>query len=121
MPYIFGLIFTGWGFYALWRSIWLRRNGRFTVGTVTSVIWSHRVSNVYVSFKTERKKTVVFKAGGWTSILSSPFYQVGNQVPVLYDPYNPTNAVIYTVDFLWVLPFVLTGIGLFLFYIGFTH
>ncbi len=121
MAIIFGLVVAGFGLFNIWHSIQLRTKGIFTIGTVSNVRFRGRVPNVFVSFKTMKKKTVVFRAGGWTSIISSPFYQVGNSVPVLYDPQNPTDAVIYTVDFMWMLPLALTGVGLFFVYYGFTH
>ncbi len=121
MAIIFGLAVAGFGVFNIWRSIQLRTKGIFTIGTVSNVRFRGRVPNVFVSFKTLKKKTIVFRAGGWTSIISSPFYQVGNSVPVLYDPQNPADAVIYTVDFMWMLPLALTGVGLFFVYYGFTH
>ena len=94
MTIIIGLLIMGFGVLNIWRSIRLRVKGTFTIGTVTSVKWRNRVPNVSVIFKTQKKKKIGFRAGGWTSIINSPFYQVGNSVPVLYDPHNPTDAEI---------------------------
>jgi len=121
MTIIFGLAMTGLGLFSFWRSFQLRRKGLFTIGTVKNVKWIGRHPHVFVSFKTLEKKMIVFDVGGWTSITSSPLYQVGNPVPVLYDPQNPTDAVIYTIDVMWIVPLVLIGIGLFMIYYGFTH
>src|SRR5512138_902006 len=121
MAIIFGLALAGFGLFNVWHSIQLRTKGIFTIGTVSNVKMQGSTPVIFVSFKTLKKKLVVFKAGGWTSIVTSPFYQLGNPVPVLYDPHNPTDAIIYTFDFMWALPLALTGVGLFFIYYGFTH
>ena len=121
MAILFGLVLAGFGLFGIWRSLRLRVKGLFTVGTVTKVKIIRRVPNLFISFRTTRKRTIMFRAGGWTSLNTSPFYQVGNPVPVLYDPNNPSDAVIYTFDFMWLLPLAFIGVGFFLIYQGFTH
>ncbi|MBL8076816.1 MAG: DUF3592 domain-containing protein [Anaerolineales bacterium] len=121
MAILFGILLAGFGLFMLWRSLQLRRKGLFTIGTVTRVEWRRRVPVVTVRFMTTRNKTIIFSPGGWTSLNTSPFYQVGNPVPVLYDPNNPHDAVIYTFDFMWILPLALVGIGCFFIYQGFVH
>jgi hypothetical protein len=117
-----GLIFLGVGSFLLWRSVQLRMKGLFTIGTVTKVdVWRHRRPRITVSFTTTRNKTIIFTPGGWTGISASPFYQVGSPVPILYDPHNPQNAVVYTNDFMWWLPLCLIVLGLFIIYQGFMH
>jgi hypothetical protein len=105
----------------LWRSAKLRIKGLFTIGTVTRVKMRGKVPVVTVSFKTTRNKTIIFSPGGWTSLNTSPFYQVGASVPILYDPNNPRDAVIYTIDFMWLLPLGFIGLGFFFMYQGFIH
>lgn len=117
-----GLIFLGVGLFLLWRSVRLRMKGLFTIGTITKVkIWRRGAARITVSFKTTRNKTIIFTPGGWTGINASPFYQVGSPVPILYDPHNPQNAVIYTNDFMWWLPLCLVGLGSFIIYLAFIH
>jgi hypothetical protein len=118
MAIIFGLAVVGFGLFTLWRNVQLRIKGIFTMGTITNIQRHRRVPHVFVSFKTLKKKTIVFRAGGWSQIYTSPFYQEGNPVPVLYDPNNPKDAVIYTVDFMWLLPLAFIGVGLFFIYQG---
>ena len=121
MAILFGLVLAGFGLFGIWRSLRLRVKGLFTVGTVTKVKIIGKVPNLFISFKTTRKRTVIFRAGGWTSLNMSPAYQVGSPVPVLYDPHNPGDAVIYSFDFMWLLPLALTGAGFFMIYQGFIH
>lgn len=117
-----GLIFLGVGSFLLWRSVRLRRKGLFTMGTVTRVYIRRKgAARITVSFKTTRNKTIIFTPGGWTGISASPFYQVGSPVPILYDPHNPQNAVVYTNDFMWWLPLCLIVLGLFIIYQGLMH
>ena len=113
---LFGLAFVGYGLYRFWRSLWLLRNGIFTIGTVTKIKITH-----FIRFKTAKKKTIVFNAGGWTSTNIFIVYQVGNSVPLFYDPKNPNDAMIYSFDFMWLLPLASTGVGLFILYQGLTH
>lgn len=121
MAILFGTLLAGFGLFMLWRSLQLRRKGLFTIGTVAKVNMRGGVPIVTVSFKTIKNKTIIFSPGGWTSISNSAFYQIGSSVPVLYDPANPKDAVIYTVDFMWVLPLFLVGLGSFFIYQGFVH
>ncbi len=130
MVVFIGLAFVGFGVYNIWHSLRLQRKGIFTVGTVAHIKGKGSVPNMFVKFKTLRKKTIVFRADGWAStstvivwtfVRSSPLYEIGSSVPVLYDPHNPTDAVIQTFDFMWVQPIITTGFGLFFLYIGFTH
>ena len=121
MAIILGSALAGFGLFGIWRSVKLRINGIFTIGTVTRVKMMGKVPNIFIRFKTVKKKAVVFRAGGWTAINTSPFYQVGNSVPVLYNPDNPSDATVYTFDFMWLLPLVLTSTGLFFIYVGGTQ
>lgn len=118
---LFGLYILGYGIFLILRSIRLRSKGVFAIGTVKEVRITQRAPNIFVSFETLHGRTVVFKAGGWSGINTSPFYQVGNPVPVLYDPKDPTNAVVYSFDFMWVLPLLITGIGFIFVYLGLAH
>ena len=121
MAILLGLFGASFGLFHLWRSIRLRLKGRFTIGNVSKVTMIGRTPEIYVSFKNSKNRTVVFKAGGWTGINISPLYQIGSSVPVLYDPNNSSDAVIYTFDFMYLLPLAFTGLGFFFIYIGFTH
>jgi hypothetical protein len=115
---LFGLLLTGIGIKTLRKSLRLRRNGRFVIGTVTRRTYP---KNVYVSFLTTQNHKIEFLAEGGSPWL----YNVGDQVAVLYDPYDPRVANIYTWDNLWSLPIASLGGGilfiLFIIYQSFAH
>lgn len=115
MDILFSLVFTGFGFAMIWRSIKLKREGIFTIGTVTKAYYSKR-RGVRVRFKTLHNKRVEFNAGGSSYMHFSSGYQVGSQVPVLYNRHNSKEAIIYNVDFMWYIPIGLTITGIILLY-----
>jgi hypothetical protein len=125
MTILLGLFLSGLGLFMLWRSVHLRLKGLFTIGTVIKKVvlwpWGRGAPVLTVSFKTIRNKTITFTSGGLTGINRFSFYQVGGPVPVLYDPNNPRNAVIYTLYFIYLSPLFFVGLGFFLIYQGFAH
>ena len=121
MAVLVGFALTGLGLLGIWHSFKLQRKGTLTIGTITKIKQVGKAPNVWVSFKTLNNKTIVFNAGGWGGIRSSLFYQVGNPIPVLYDPNNPNHAVIYSTEFMWLMPLAITGFGLLLIYYELTN
>ena len=117
---IFGLVISGIGIYALSRNYRLYQHGVFAIGTITRIRYKRRgVPTLDVKFITTRKKIVEFNAGGGTFIrVSTPLYAVGNQVMVLYDPNNPRQAVIYSWEFLYLIPIATICMGIFMIYQG---
>ena len=90
MNFLFGLTFglsvTAIGVYLLYRSFWLRKNGHFVMGIITTLKRTYSI----VEFKVNGHE-FWFNAGDGYLIW---FYGVGDQVPVLYHPKNPTDAII---------------------------
>jgi hypothetical protein len=121
MGILLGLCLLGFGSFRLWRSLQLRMKGLFTVGTVIDVEMRGSFSTLVVRFKTTRNKSIVFRPGGWRFIFMSSFYRVGASVPILYDPNNPRDAVIYTLDFLWMIPLFFVGLGAVIIYQVLIH
>jgi hypothetical protein len=111
---LFGLVFVAVGIYSLKKSLRLRTKGRFTVGTITRWRYRGRSISVFVTFKISKKRKVEFDAGGGSFV--GMMYQVGQLVPVLYNPRNPLDAVIYSWEFMWATPlaFIAAGIVFFL-------
>ena len=102
---LFGILLTGMGIKTLRKSLRLRRQGRFAIGTVSKITYPR---NVYVKFLTAKDQKFEFLAEG-----GSPWiYDVGDHVAVLYDPHNPRVANIFTWDNLWTLPTVGLGGGI---------
>lgn len=116
-----GLFFVGWGLFQIWRSINLRINGIFTIGTVSKTRLTPRgYTELHISFKNLKGRTVVFRVTGWKHITINPFYKTESPIPVLYDPNDSRNAVIYTFDFMYAIPLFFVGIGSAFIYFGVT-
>jgi hypothetical protein len=113
MGTIFGLICAVTGIYEIWHALQLRRKGLVTLGIVKEVRIVRKIPNIYITFTTSAEKTILFRARGLTLINKPGLYQVGNAVPVLYDPHHPDDAMIHRSDFWWLLPVLLIGIGVF--------
>jgi hypothetical protein len=109
MDYVVGLLFLVPGLFGLGRSLRLRMKGLFTFGTVTVVNGMGRSRHLSISFESLNKKTFVVTNGFLPSFI---LYQVGDSVPVLYDPSNPAMAVIANFDTMWLLPLILVGCGI---------
>src|SRR5437868_8574824 len=62
-----------------------------------------------IRFRTDNGQEVVFRSSMGTS---PPAYEVGEHVPVLYDPVKPANAFINSFVGLWLVPVIFGGIGL---------
>ncbi len=122
MSILLGLIIVGFGLFRLWRSINLRIKGRFTIGTVSKTrLSAGLVTEIFISFKNSKGRTVVFNAGGWKGITNNQFYQIESPIPILYDPNDSSNAVIYTLEFMYAIPLFIIGIGSAFLYFGVTH
>ncbi|MCL4271373.1 MAG: DUF3592 domain-containing protein [Anaerolineales bacterium] len=107
MDKFFGILLVVIGTFIAFRSFWLRTNGTSTLGKVISVTVG-RGRHLSISFKTNNKKTFIFSSG----ILSLfTYYEVGDSIPVLYNPANPATVVINNFDAMWLLPSILLGSG----------
>jgi Protein of unknown function (DUF3592) len=62
-----------------------------------------------VRFQTAQGRTIEFQSSLRTN---PPAYRAGQTVPVLYDPEEPQSAAIRGVLSLWLLPIILSFIGL---------
>ena len=119
MGVLFGWAFAIVGLYGLLRSIHLRRRGIGTIETVTETKISKVAGSVVVQFKTANKRKAVLHVGGCGVIGAA--YAIGTAVPVLYDPHNPTNAVVKDFGMMWLMPLGFIATGLFFAYMSFTH
>ena len=104
-------LFAREGIDSLVKSISLAGNGVTTTGTVTSV---EEFTSGRANFpRTSYKLTVSFEVDGATySVTSNAYYQpigkswVGETMPVIYDPEDPTVALIDTFQERWLEPIV---------------
>jgi len=119
MVIIFGLLVVGVGLFWIQRPLRLRTKGFSAIGTVTETGRLGNLRHLVVSFKPYNKKSVVFHADAFTPTMK--VYRVGDSIPVLYDPYKPTNAIIYAFEAMYLLPLSLVGFGLLIVYQGFAH
>ncbi len=117
MGILFGLFLSGFGSFMLWRSLRLRMKGLFTIGTITDVGFRTLV----VHFKTTRNKSISFKLRAGKFIFISATYRVGASVPILYNPHNPKDAIIYSPSFMWMPPLFFVGMGVVIIYQVLMH
>ena len=118
----FGLLIAGVGFFWIGRSLRLRMKGFSTIGTVTEVRMISRIKrsrHLVVSFKTYNKKNIIYHVDAFTP--SIKIYQVGDSIPILYDPYKPTDAVVYAFESMYLLPLFIIGFGLSVIYQEIAH
>lgn len=107
-----GLALLGGGLYLVNREYELSSIGLPAQGKVVKVI-EHTVSkggaNYYpnVTFNTSQGEIITFEA---TGIVGS--YKVGDTADVIYNPQNPHNAEINTFWAMWVIPLIVTLVGL---------
>lgn len=105
----------GGGLYLLRRQHRFRATAWTGTGTVTALVKparrrsrnSHAVVPV-IAFTTPTGEPFEFRssfASGSTS------YSIGQQVPILYDPMNPTHAEVNSFWPLWFAPIMLIGLG----------
>jgi hypothetical protein len=122
MVIFIGLAVTALGIYLVTRSYRLSTDGLLAVGTITKLVYRGRGGpRVHVQFKTVKNKVVEFDGGGGSFVPVTTYYQVGNQVMVLYDPNNPGDAIIYSWEFLYLVPYGVIAGGLYMIYKGFTY
>ncbi|MCF4970609.1 DUF3592 domain-containing protein [Nostoc sp. CMAA1605] len=119
---LFGFIFGGIGSILLVVGIVLTLKTRSFVATSVitqgTVIDFKRRSKVYypvVEFTPSSGDTTVFEANSGSS---TPEFQMGQQVEILYSPQQPNDAVIHSWLNLWLLPATFTGMGAIFFLIG---
>ncbi len=66
-----------------------------------------------VRFQTKQGVTYEFLPGNGSN---PPMYEVGEHVPVIYNPAAPSYAVINTFIEIWLGPLIYAGVGLLLFF-----
>ena len=115
MDHLVELVLVAVGLFGIGRSLRLRMKGSFTSGRVTEANGVGRGRRIRISFKAQNKKTFFFSRG-----ITFRRYEVGDSIPLLYDPSNPTDAVIYNFDTMWFWPLLCLGAGI-LIYLESTH
>lgn len=112
---LFFAAFCLWGAYAATVSWRLQTAGEMTTGTVTRL----EESKTSEGYCCEYTPVVEFKANGQTytfendNASDSPDYQIGAEVPVLYDPSDPNVAQINTFSDRWLFPIIIIPAMLF--------
>ena len=104
------LLFIVFGLLGLGRSLRLWLKGVSTSGTVIAVNGAGKNRQLSISFEIPNKKKFIVTNGFLPSFI---LYQVGDSVPIVYDPDNPANAVMANFDTMWLFPLILIGIGSF--------
>lgn len=112
------LLYLGFAFFLRKRAS-LQKLTESVTGTVTE-LFSQRMTGSrggyytgtapIVSFRTQSGEDMQFRS----SVFSSPpAYQVGQEVTVIYDPFQPQTAIIRSSLFLefWFVPLILWGLG----------
>ncbi len=107
MRILIELLITGFGIYQLWRSFHLKRKGQFTLGTLKKVMFMGRSAYGLIKFYPKKHKPIVIKIIGPRFTFDAD----GSSVPVLYDPDQPSNAIVDALDTLWLTPLLFMGIG----------
>lgn len=77
-------------------------------GTVTGLVNDNGYKYPQIQYTPANTNTITFQAN--YSSRSEP-YNVGDKVPLLYDPANPKSARIDSFASLWAVPVTLAGIG----------
>ena len=114
-----GLLPGGIGAFAFLRRLRFLRTAQTTSGVVNEMILKHEVDGhsyqPKITFPTQTGETVSL-----TSVLMSnpPRFRVGQQVPVVYDPSNPSRAYIRSFSSLWFVSLLFGGLGSLLFILG---
>lgn len=127
LPFVVGLVFGGVGIVlavvaviVVGVTLGALRDGARTEGTVVDVV--ARTSTTEDSDGRSRESTayhptVRFRADGRTYTFTSstgsdpPAYEVGDRVPVVYDPADPGDARVNTFWSLYLAPIVLGGLA----------
>ena len=112
---LLGLAFLFFGSYEIFTTYNKTRNFTQTSGQVTNIIRiqqvGQRVNNYYypeVTFKTTGGQITDFI---YYKSLDPTGYQIGETVPVMYNPQNPKDALINSLFDLWFLSFLSLIIG----------
>ena len=114
-----GLVPAGIGAFAFFRTLRFLRTAQTTSGVVNEVIFmpvsDGHIYRPKITFTTQTGETVPL-----TSVLMSnpPRFRVGQQVPVVYDPSNPSRAYIRSFSYLWFVSLLFGGLGSLLFILG---
>lgn len=104
---LFFLAFCLWGAYVAYNSYNLGKNGETTTGIVIELEESESDGSCCVY-----SPVIEFEANGQTytfegdSASYPPEYEVGEEVRVLYNPENPSNAQINKVSERWLMPVI---------------
>jgi hypothetical protein len=112
---LFFLAFCLWGVYAAYNSFNLSRNGETTTGIVTQMEESSTSEGGCCVYS----PVIEFKANGQTYTFEGdnasypPEYSVGEEVRVLYNPEDPSNAQINKASERWLMPVILIPAMLF--------
>ncbi len=106
-----GLAFIAWGSYIFFRNKRLVKKGISVQGFVLENLDEFsaglrvKPSQMHIRFKTLEGKPVTFLSGKGSFL--------GNVVPILYNPANPTHAMINKNSELWFDSIVLMSCGVF--------
>jgi uncharacterized protein DUF3592 len=118
---LFGAGFLALGFFYVTRMLRLGKRGVRTVGIIRERKESPRSEggstlNVTVDFEdhagTRRQVTTPVITGGISFGRSGRNYEIGDQVPIVYDPQRPTELRINTFLNTWLGPIVVITMGL---------
>jgi hypothetical protein len=103
------VILGGPGIYLLRRLLRLKKIGRLTKGKVVKFERAYRGTRfAVIRFNTSKGRFEISGGGIFSS------YQLGDSVPILYNPKNPSEGMIYSSDRIWFLPLGLIGFSLYL-------
>src|SRR5690606_15772977 len=105
---LFFIAFCLWGAYAVYNSYNLGKNGETTTGFVIELEESESDGSCCVY-----SPVIEFEANGQTYTFEGdnasypPEYEVGEEVPVLYNPEKPNNAQINKASERWLMPAII--------------
>jgi hypothetical protein len=120
LTYLFSPIFLLIGFFLLFSSYSKINNFVKVPGKVTGIDHIHtigqRIKDYYypqISFVTPNGQTVKFDYTGIDFAgLNGWNYRIGDQLPVLYNPKNPSEALVNNIFSLWFWPLIILLIGI---------
>ncbi|MCS6807373.1 MAG: DUF3592 domain-containing protein [Bacteroidota bacterium] len=104
-----GLPLTATGILQLYSTYREMRDGMQTVGTV--VRFQQSEGAVYPVVRFEAVGQGIMRFTDHAGSRTPEFYE-GQQVPVLYQRYEPEKARIYTLQRLWLAPVLTTSVGI---------
>ena len=106
---LFFLAFCLWGMYAAYNSWNLTKNGEITTGIVSLM----EESNTNEGGCCVYSPVIEFQVNGQTYTFEGdnatypPTYEVGEEVRVIYDPADPSNALINKASERWLFPVII--------------